>query len=63
VLTRAHENVAENHDIRFEAPFTLRLIGAGGEVQAHHPKILIWRKSGQNHLKSGQNLWKIGQNA
>jgi len=26
-LTRAPKNVGENHDIRFEAPFTLRLAG------------------------------------
>jgi len=26
-LTRAPENVGENHDISFEAPFTLRLAG------------------------------------
>ena len=26
-LTRAPENVVENHDISFEAPFTLRLAG------------------------------------
>jgi len=26
------------------------------------PKLLIWWKSGQNHLKSRQNLWKYGQN-
>jgi len=26
-LTRAPENVGENHDIRFEAPFTLSLAG------------------------------------
>jgi len=26
-LTRAPENVGENYNIRFEAPFTLRLVG------------------------------------
>jgi len=26
-LTRAPENIGGNHDIRFEAPFTLRLAG------------------------------------
>jgi len=27
VLIRAPENVGENHDISFEAPFALRLVG------------------------------------
>jgi len=29
-LTRPPENVGENHDTRFERPFTLRLIAVGG---------------------------------
>jgi len=44
-LTRAPENVGENHDIRFEAPFTFRLTcvwGRGAGDASAPPKLLIW---------------------
>jgi len=49
-LTRAPENVGENHDISFEAPLTLRLTGVGGRGaggESTSPKLLIWWKSGK----------------
>jgi len=36
-LTRAPENVGENHDIGFEAPFTLRL---AGHIEMYFPVFL-----------------------
>jgi len=44
-LTRALENVGENHHISFEAPFTLRLTDVGGgdaRCASAPPKLLIW---------------------
>jgi len=64
-LTRAPENVGENHDISFEAPLTLRLTGVGGRGaggESTSPKLLIWWKSGQNMWKFMQNVWLPSQN-
>jgi len=44
-LTGALENVGENHDIRFEAPFTLRpdgVRGGGAGSASAPPKLFIW---------------------
>jgi len=39
-LTRAPENVGENHNISFEAP--LRLTSVGGWGASAPPKLLLW---------------------
>jgi len=56
-LTRAPENIGENHDISFEAPFTLRLTAVGGVqgVQAHPQNFWF----GENPGKICGNLGKM----